>query len=113
MANIIPFRGLRYSLSGPSKLAKVMAPPYDVISNEQKKLLKESDPYNVIRLIIGNPSHETHKAKDYKDARIAFKVWRKKNILTRDIDPAIYVYRQSFKINGKTFHRTGFIGLSQ
>src|SRR5581483_7814310 len=55
----------------------------------------------------------THKAKDYKDARIAFKVWRKKNILTRDIDPAIYVYRQSFKINGKTFHRTGFIGLSQ
>lgn len=113
MANIIPFRGLRYSVTGSNRLAKVMAPPYDVISTQQKQQLKAADPYNVIRLIIGNPSHETHKPSDYLSAKKAFADWRKKGVLKRDAEPALYVYQQTFQINGKAFHRTGFIALSQ
>ncbi len=113
MANIIPFRGFRYGITGKNKLAKVMAPPYDVISNQQKRKLKGADPHNVIRLIIGNPSQEIHKASDYQAAKEAFTLWRKKGILKRDGDPSIYVYRQTFIIHGKTYHRTGFVALSQ
>jgi uncharacterized protein (DUF1015 family) len=113
MANIIPYRGLRYGLTGSSKLAKVMAPPYDVISTQQKKELLASDPANVIRLIIGNPSYETHKAPDYRNANKAFQTWQKKGVLKRDKDPSVYVYQQTFSINGKTYNRTGFIALSK
>lgn len=113
MAKIIPFRGFRYNLSKSSRLAKVVAPPYDVISNEQKKQFKVTDPYNVIRLIIGNPSHAVHKSSDYQAAQKAFSQWRKKGVLRREMAPAIYVYQQSFKINGKSYSRTGFIGLSE
>src|SRR5580692_8865306 len=113
MANIIPFRGLRYGLTESKKLEKVMAPPYDVISSQQKRALKATDPHNVIRLIIGNPSHENHKPSDYKSAKETFAAWRKKGILKRDADPSIYVYQQTFNIHGKSYRRTGFVALSQ
>jgi uncharacterized protein (DUF1015 family) len=113
MANIIPFRALRYGLTDMKKMAKVMAPPYDVISNQQKRELKSADPYNVIRLIIGNPSHEIHKTSDYQRAKEAFAAWRKKGILKRDGDPSIYVYQQTFSIRGTIYRRTGFVALSQ
>lgn len=112
MANIRPFRGIRYSFS-TSKLAKAVAPPYDVISTQQKKQLKGASPWNVIRLIIGNPSHEKHSASDYKNAQRSFRAWRGKGILKRDEEPALYVYQQVFRIQGRTYQRTGFVGLSQ
>ena len=113
MAKIIPFRAILYGVTGSSRLAKVMAPPYDVINTQQKQELKAADPYNVIRLIIGNPSHETHVPSDYQSAKKHFANWRKKGVLKRDEEPSLYVYQQSFAINGKTYNRTGFIGLSQ
>ncbi len=112
MANIIPFRGIRYQETSP-KLSRVLAPPYDVISTQQKKQLKGSSPLNVIRLIIGNPSHEKHAASDYKSAQKFFSDWRKRNILRQDAGPLLYVYQQGFKVQGKTYQRTGFIALSQ
>src|SRR5258708_4345965 len=112
MANIIPFRGIRYSASKTSRLQKIVAPPYDVISTQQKRQLKASDPWNVIRLIIGNPSHEKHRSADYNNAKKSFMAWQRSDVLKRDEHPSIYVYQQSFKINGKTYHRTGFVGLS-
>lgn len=113
MANIIPFRGIRYDVSGSSKLGKVMAPPYDVISTQQKKELQASSPWNVIRLIVGNPSHETHRPADYKNAKKHFTQWRKQQVLVRDMAPAVYVYQQIFKVHGKQYRRTGFVALSQ
>src|ERR1700735_5701094 len=113
MAQISPFRGLRYALGKSSPLGKVLAPPYDVISPAQKKELQKSSPLNVIRLIIGNPSHEQHKASDYSAAQKSFKAWQKSEALKRDLDPSIYVYQQVFKLEGKTYQRTGFIGLSE
>ncbi len=113
MAKIIPFRGIRYAVTGGSRLSKVVAPPYDVISTQQKKQLKTADPHNVIRLIIGNPSHEAHRPSDYQAAKKHFSEWREKGVLKRDDETSIYVYRQSFTLRGKTFHRTGFVALSR
>ncbi len=113
MAKIRPFRGVRYHLSSSRELKRVVAPPYDVISPAQKKELLAADPKNVIRLILGNPSHETHRAADYEDAKKTFLAWQRSGVLKREGTPAVYVYRQSFKVNGKTYHRAGFIALSQ
>ncbi len=113
MANVFPFRGQRYQLNSFSNLGKVLAPPYDVITPSQKKELQASSPYNVIRLILGNPSHETHKNADYSGSGKTYSAWKKSGILKRDGEPSIYIYQQSFLINKRLFKRTGFIGLSK
>jgi uncharacterized protein (DUF1015 family) len=113
MANLIPFRALRYALRGPSRTARVLAPPYDVISPAEKKRLKAADPFNVIRLILGNPSHEAHGPKDYRGARRVFEDWRRKGVLARDGEASFYIYRQTFPLDGRTHRRTGFVGLSR
>jgi uncharacterized protein (DUF1015 family) len=113
MAKIRPYRGVRYVETKPQTLKKMVAPPYDVISPAQKKELLKAHSENVIRLIIGNPSHETHHPKDYAAAKKSFQAWQKKRILIREESPAIYIYRQSFKLDGRAYHRTGFIALSE
>jgi len=52
MADVNPFRGLRYDLGQVGDLSDVTAPPYDVISPQQQKELYELHPCNVIRLIL-------------------------------------------------------------
>jgi uncharacterized protein (DUF1015 family) len=113
MANILPFRAIRYSTSLRKKASKLLAPPYDVISREQKKELLKNDPANAIRLIVGNPSVETHRASDYAAAANTLKTWRGKGVLDRDDQPSLYVYQQRFKVEGRLYLRTGFLALSR
>src|SRR5258708_4447158 len=113
MANIIPFRGIRYNFSKSSEWGKVLAPPYDVISPEQKRRLKAASPFNSIRLILGNPSHEIHTTSDYLGAKKKFAEWQAKRRLQKDGTASLYIYQQIFQVNGKSYRRTGFVGLSQ
>ncbi len=113
MARILPFRALRYSQDLRKKASRLLAPPYDVISKEMKQQLLKSDPVNAIRLILGNPSVENHKLSDYASAAKTLKLWRENGTLERDPEPSLYAYRQTFKVEGKTYKRTGFLGLSQ
>jgi len=53
MAIIAPFKGLTYNLDTVEDLSKVVAPPYDVISEDEQEAFYQADPYNVIRLILG------------------------------------------------------------
>lgn len=113
MANILPFRALRYSSALRTKASKLLAPPYDVISKDQKKELLGKNPFNAIRLILGNPSVEQHLSSDYVGAGKALKMWHAKGVLGRDEQPSIYVYQQSFKVEGRSYKRTGFLALSR
>ncbi len=53
MAIIAPFRGSTYNFKDPGDISRLMAPPYDVISEEEQEKYHEADPYNIIRLILG------------------------------------------------------------
>ena len=52
MATVRPFQGIRYD---PQRvdLARVVAPPYDVISPRDQLRYYQEDPHNVVRLIAG------------------------------------------------------------
>ena len=50
MPQIIPFKGLTYDAGKVRDPAKVVAPPYDVISPEQQNELYDRSPYNIVRL---------------------------------------------------------------
>lgn len=113
MASIRPLRALRYSKRNGNRLARVLAPPYDVIPPKMKKALLAADPHNAIRLIVGNPSVETHRPADYAAAAKTLKSWRTRGVLNRDPVPSIAVYQQVFRVDGKTYRRTGFLALDK
>src|SRR5690349_18935562 len=48
--SIRPFRALRYSREQVDDLSAVVAPPYDVISQDERRRLAARDPRNVVRL---------------------------------------------------------------
>src|ERR1051325_1519155 len=52
MPEIKPFRAIMYN-PARVEIGEVVAPPYDVISPEQREELYNQGPYNIVRLILG------------------------------------------------------------
>ena len=66
MAVVKPFRALRYDEAVAGPLETLVAPPYDVISPEQRDELRTRSPYNVVRLTL--PDSEDEAARELEDA---------------------------------------------
>lgn len=108
MAEIRPFRGLRYHLDD---LAAVVTPPYDVISPAQQAAYYDRHPLNIIRLELGRIEPGDDKlANVYSRAAAAFARWRLEGDLREDPAPALYIYQQQFSVNGQSYTRTSVIG---
>ena len=107
MAEIVPFRGLRYRDDVPGGLGGVIAPPYDVISPQQQEALYERSPFNVIRLEYGR---EPAPARYHTAAR-ELAAWRADGAALRaEPRPALYRYTQRFEHDGRRYERTALIG---
>ncbi len=115
MAKIVPFRALRYSLTRISDPARVMAPPYDVISPSLQDALYHRDPFNVVRLILGKTTDEDSGSNNrYTRAAADFRLWEQEGVLVRDTMPSIYLYDQLYRTeDGQTVNRKGFIALAR
>jgi uncharacterized protein (DUF1015 family) len=99
MADIQPFRALRYDPAKVGSLDDVVAPPYDVIDEAQRARLAARSPYNVV---------EVDLPPSYAEAARAFQEWRERGVLVREQEPAIWVLRQDFRAGGAGGTRTGF-----
>ena len=61
MAEVLPLQALHYDLDKVGALDDVVAPPYDVIDEDQRAELAARSPYNVVELDLprdpdgGNP----------------------------------------------------------
>lgn len=111
MAEIAPFRGLRYNQQIIPELAEVVIPPYDVISREEQKAFHEKHPYNMIRLELGLAAPEdTDKDNPHTRAAAFMQQWEHQRILVRNAQPAIYYYELDYS-NGEEGKETrrGFI----
>jgi len=84
MARIRPFRALRYDLPD---LAPVVAPPYDVLSGEQRAEYLARSPYNVVHLTL--PDSEEQAARDLA-------AWQDAGVLVRDDEPAYWWLEQDY-----------------
>ncbi len=114
MAEIIPFRGLRYNPSRVGDLGAVMAPPYDVISAQRQRALHTRHPFNVVRLIRGRPRPDDDERDNvYTRAAGELHRWQAEGVLVRDEEPSIYLYRQHYRLpeEGVERVRDGFIAL--
>lgn len=111
MAEIAPFRGLRYNQQIIDDLAQVVIPPYDVISPEEQKVFHERNPYNFIRLELGLPTPED-SGTDNPHTRAAawIRQWEEKGILVRNPQPAVYSYELDYNPGSEPVKtRKGFI----
>ena len=106
MAEIKSFNGLRYNLEKAGEISKLLCPPYDIISNEQRTAYLENNSNNIIRL-------ELPKGEDaYKTAGKTLENWMSDGILKKDDKAGIYVYEMEFSALGKSDYKVkGFISL--
>ena len=81
-------------------LAAVVAPPYDVIGQEEHHTLLRRDPRNVVRLDL--PEEEPGDPEDerYRRAARTLTAWRLDGTLRRDPRPALYPYEQTYRVPG-------------
>jgi uncharacterized protein (DUF1015 family) len=112
LAEIIPFRALRYDPHLVPDLTQVVAPPYDVISPEAQARYYGRHPYNVVRLTLAKEGTGVPGDSRYTRAAETFNAWRREGILRRDPVPAVYCYEQEFSI-GKAprLRRSGILAL--
>lgn len=88
--------------------SRVIAPPYDVISEDERTALEALDPHNVVRLILPRGDDDDK----YKAAAELFQAWQAEGVLKRDARPAVYRYHQLFnlaELPGRNFVRRGLI----
>ena len=101
---LAPFRGVRYASDRVSGIANVTSPPYDVIGPGTVKRLLESEPHNVVRLIL--PGAGTGQSpRDPGVTELAARElhdWLASGVLLRDQQPALYAYEQSLPAGGGT-----------
>jgi len=98
MARIRPFRALRYDVPD---LEAVVAPPYDVISEEERAGYLARSPYNVVHLTL--PDSEEQAARDLA-------TWQEEGVLVRDPEPSYWWLAQDYVgPDGVARRREGFI----
>ncbi len=108
MADIAPLTPLRYDLNKlPRGLSDVVAPPYDVISPEERAMLANRHPHNIVKLILPEGEGDAK----YETAKKILESWKAEGVVTRDPVPAFYRYDQSFIPPGGTERksRRGFL----
>ena len=100
MPEVRPFRALRYDRATVGDLARVVAPPYDVIGAAERERLLARHAANVVRLDL--PREEAGDEPDdcYRRAARTLAGWRSDGTLHKDPHPSIYVYEQNYRVPG-------------
>ncbi|MBI4356116.1 MAG: DUF1015 domain-containing protein [Candidatus Omnitrophica bacterium] len=111
MVEFRPFRGLRYDRPQIDDLGQVVAPPYDVITDEERRRLEALHPSNIVRLILSREQPgDTPTQNRYTRAATLFVEWQRRGILVREEQPAFYLYRQTFTWELRRHIRFGILG---
>src|SRR2546427_4804723 len=100
MADVRPFPALRYSLA--EALEAVLAPPYDVLSEQQVAELKARSP--------PNGGHVTRPGGDYRGAALRFEEWVDSGVVTDSPTPAMFVHETTFDPPHETNGSSGVPG---
>jgi uncharacterized protein (DUF1015 family) len=104
-----PFRSLRFStrVLRQRGLSAVFAPPYDQISPQMRDALYARAPENVVRLIL--PRGDS--GDPYAEAAATLSAFLADGTLDKERRPGLWVYRQTFAAEGRTYVRNALVGL--
>jgi uncharacterized protein (DUF1015 family) len=84
MANIFPFRALRYN-QAKAPLNQVVTQPYDKITPAMQSSYYSASPYNLVRIILGKAETSDNASQNvYTRATSHFRDWRQTGVLQQD-----------------------------
>ena len=86
MADVQPFRAVRYSGAAGAP-ADLVAPPYDAVSADERAQLYTRSPYNVVHVTL--PESADEAGRTYRD-------WLADGILERDDEPSVWLAVEEF-----------------
>src|SRR5919204_2520100 len=86
MAEITPFRAVRYG-DGAGPLDRLVAPPYDVLSPEERDRYARRSPYNVVHLTV--PDDEDEAGRRWRN-------WRTDGVLVDEDEPGYWWLSQDY-----------------
>lgn len=107
MAYVRPFKGYCYNQQEIRSFGRVVAPPYDVISTEERAKYYE-EKYNILHLTLPQKANGQDK---YAHSASLLKQWINKEILVKDEAPFFLLYNHSFSFNNELSLRRGFLAV--
>lgn len=108
LAVIKPFCALRFTEKA-GKLSELLCPPYDIISEDQRRNYLKRNPHNIIRLELPKEDAQAGESVDaYVAAGATLRSWLDEGILAVDSKPALYIYEEEFEALGGTHKIKGF-----
>ena len=88
MATVIkPFTAFVYNQESESGLARVVSPPYDIISPEKQDYLLGLSPHNFTHVDFRK---EAPGEDRYSASAAVFEKWIRERVMLRDEKPALY-----------------------
>jgi len=110
VAEIRPFRGVRYNQLLVKDLASVICPPYDIITPQMEQELYRCSEYNFVRLESSRElPQDTATDNKYTRSAATLEWWLEQSILKPDEVPAIYLHDHYFTYQGTEYKRRGII----
>jgi uncharacterized protein (DUF1015 family) len=110
MAEIRPFRALRYGPDVAPVLEQLVSPPG---GNRvyPRSGLDGTHPYNILRLVRGrfDPANEGD-GEPYRATQACLHEWKQRGVLVRDPEPAFYVWEQTFDFGRERLTQRGLVG---
>src|SRR5512133_216289 len=100
MVDVRPFRAITYTPKAGDP-AKLITQPYDKIDQATQRQYYALSPYNFCRLIL------PMEGDKYNVANQRIQQWLKDGVMVKEQQPAIFVSRQEFHLDGKKYSRTG------
>jgi uncharacterized protein (DUF1015 family) len=104
------FRGWRFVGGASGDISPFIAPPYDILSGQDKQRLLAACPNNIVAVDMPHvPPKEEGPQQEYRSAAELLETWKAGGILRRDDRPTIYVYQQTYSWGGRRYVRRGMI----
>src|SRR3954471_3255872 len=105
MADVQPLKTLRYDPSSVGSLEDVIAPPYDVIDDEERAQLLARSPFNVVEIDLPR----VNGGDRYQHARDTLDAWRHQGVVVTEREPALWALEQRYTApDGDERTRRGF-----
>lgn len=102
MSRISPFVGLLFDRARVGSLDLVTAPPYDLISPQERARYLDASPHNVIRLDLGEDRPgDDEVSNKYRRASELLRSWREEGVLVATDGPAYFPYEMRFSFHGR------------
>lgn len=106
MPAISPYRALCYAPHLRGRMDRLVAPPYDVLTEEQRRSLGDRHPNNVVQLDLPRPPQGEDP---YEAAAGLLERWVRDGLLVRDSRPSFYACEQRYRdSSGREVTRRGF-----